>query len=127
LARHQLADLYLDTLPYNAHTGASDSLWAGLPVVTCLGTAFPGRVAASILNAVGLPELVTRSLDEYESLALRIAHDSELRGALRSKLASQRTSWPLFDTARMTRHLEKAYSEMWRRHCAGEASVSFAV
>ncbi|WP_298873099.1 tetratricopeptide repeat protein [uncultured Bradyrhizobium sp.] len=127
LARHQLADLYLDTLPYNAHTAASDALWAGLPVVTCLGTAFAGRVAASILNAVGLPELVTRSLDDYESLALRIAHDSELRTALRSKLASQRTTWPLFDTARMTRHIEKAYSEMWRRHCAGEAPASFAV
>jgi predicted O-linked N-acetylglucosamine transferase (SPINDLY family) len=127
LARHQLADLYLDTLPYNAHTGASDALWAGLPVVTCLGTAFAGRVAASILNAVGLPELVTQSLDEYEGLALRIAHDSKLRNALRSKLASQRTTWPLFDTARMTRHIEKAYNEMWRRHCAGEAPASFAV
>jgi predicted O-linked N-acetylglucosamine transferase (SPINDLY family) len=127
LARHQLADLYLDTLPYNAHTGASDALWAGLPVVTCLGTAFAGRVAASILNAVGLPELVTQSLDEYEGLALRIAHDSELRNALRSKLASQRTTWPLFDTARMTRHIEKAYNEMWRRHCAGEPPASFAV
>ncbi|WP_283810268.1 UDP-N-acetylglucosamine-peptide N-acetylglucosaminyltransferase [Bradyrhizobium sp. Gha] len=127
LARHQLADLYLDTLPYNAHTAASDALWAGLPVVTCLGTAFAGRVAASILTAVALPELVTRSLDDYEGLALRIAHDSELRSALRSKLASQRTTWPLFDTARMTRHVEKAFNEMWRRHCAGEAPASFAV
>jgi predicted O-linked N-acetylglucosamine transferase (SPINDLY family) len=127
LARHRLADLYLDTLPYNAHTAASDALWAGLPVLTCLGNAFAGRVAASILNAVGLPELVTRSLDDYEALALRIAHDSDVRSALRSKLASQRTTWPLFDTARMTRHIEKAYSEIWRRHCAGEAPASFAV
>lgn len=127
LARHQLADLFLDTLPYNAHTGASDALWAGLPVLTCLGTAFAGRVAASLLNAVGLPELVTRSLDEYEDLALRIAHDSELRTALKSKLASHRTTWPLFDTARMTRHIEKALNEMWRRHYAGEAPASFAV
>lgn len=127
LARHRLADLYLDTLPYNAHTAASDALWAGLPVLTCLGNAFAGRVAASILNAVGLPELVTRSLDDYEGLALRIAHDSEVRSALRSKLASQRITWPLFDTARMTRHIEKAYSEIWRRHCAGEAPASFAV
>ena len=127
LARHQLADLYLDTLPYNAHTAASDALWAGLPVVTCLGTAFAGRVAASILNAVGLPELVTQSLNDYESLALRIAHDSELRSALKSKLVSQRTTSPLFDTARMTRHIEKAFDEMWRRHCAGEAPASFAV
>lgn len=127
LARHQLADLFLDTLPYNAHTTASDALWAGLPVLTCLGTAFAGRVAASLLNAVGLPELVTRSLDEYESLALRIAHNSELRIALKSKLATHRTTWPLFDTVGMTRHIEKAFNEMWRRHCAGEAPASFAV
>lgn len=127
LARHQLADLFLDTLPYNAHTGASDALWAGLPVLTCLGTAFAGRAAASLLNAVGLPELVTRSLGEYEDLALRIAHDSELRTALKSKLATHRTTWPLFDTARMTRHIEKALNEMWRRHYAGEAPASFAV
>lgn len=127
LARHQLADLFLDTLPYNSHTAASDALWAGLPVLTCLGTAFAGRVAASLLNAVGLPELVTRSLDEYESLALRIAHDSELRTALKSKLATHRTTWPLFDTVGMTRHIEKAFNEMWRRHCAGEAPASFAV
>lgn len=127
LARHRLADLYLDTLPYNAHTSTSDALWAGLPVLTCLGTAFPGRVAASLLNAVGLPELVTRSLDEYEGLALRIAHDSELRTALRSKLATHRSTWPLFDTVGMTRHLEKAFNEMWRRHCAGEAPAPFAI
>jgi predicted O-linked N-acetylglucosamine transferase (SPINDLY family) len=127
LARHQLADLFLDTLPYNAHTTASDALWAGLPVVTCLGTAFAGRVAASLLNAVGLPELVTRSLDEYEGLALRIAHDSELRTALKSKLAAHRSTSPLFDTAGMTRHIENAFDEMWRRHCAGEAPSSFAV
>lgn len=127
LARHQLADLFLDTLPYNAHTAASDALWAGLPVLTCLGTAFAGRVAASLLNAVGLPELVTRSLDEYESLALRIAHDPELRAALRSELAAHRSTWPLFDTVGMTRHIESAFNEMWRRHCAGEAPASFAV
>jgi predicted O-linked N-acetylglucosamine transferase (SPINDLY family) len=127
LARHRLADLFLDTLPYNAHTATSDALWAGLPVLTCLGTAFPGRVAASLLNAIGLPELVTRSLDEYEGLALRIAHDSELRTALTSKLATHRSTWPLFDTVGMTRHLEKAFVEIWRRHCAGEAPASFAV
>ncbi|MDF0494522.1 O-linked N-acetylglucosamine transferase, SPINDLY family protein [Bradyrhizobium yuanmingense] len=127
LARHRLAHLFLDTLPYNAHTTASDALWAGLPVLTCLGTTFAGRVAASLLNAVGLPELVTRSLDEYEDLALRIAHDPELRAALNSKLAMHRTAWPLFDTARMTRHIEQAFEEIWRRHCAGEAPASFAV
>ena len=127
LARHQLADLFLDTLPYNAHTGASDALWAGLPVLTCLGTTFAGRVAASLLNAVGLPDLVTQSLDEYEGLALRIARDPELRAALRSKLAAHRSTWPHFDTVSMTRHIEKAFNEMWRQHCAGEAPASFAV
>ncbi|MCP3372573.1 tetratricopeptide repeat protein [Bradyrhizobium cajani] len=127
LARHQLADLFLDTLPYNAHTAASDALWAGLPVLTCLGTAFAGRVAASLLNAGGLPELVTRSLDEYEGLALRIAQDPELRAALKSKLAAHRSTWPHFDTVGMTRQIEKAFDEMWRRHCAGEAPASFAV
>ena len=76
LARHRLADLFLDTLPYNAHTTASDALWAGLPVVTCQGNAFAGRVAASLLNAVGLPELVTHNLADYEALALRLADRS---------------------------------------------------
>src|SRR6202030_3079669 len=73
LARHRLADLFLDTLPYNAHTTASDALWAGLPVVTQIGDAFAGRVAASLLNAIGLPELVTHSIEDYEALALRLA------------------------------------------------------
>ncbi|WBL78440.1 tetratricopeptide repeat protein [Bradyrhizobium xenonodulans] len=127
LARHRLADLYLDTLPYNGHTAASDALWAGLPVLTCLGTAFVGRVAASLLKAVGLPELVTTSLDDYEGLALRIAHDPELQTALRSKLAAQRSTWPLFDTVGMARHIETAFNEMWRWHCAGEAPASFAI
>ena len=75
LARHRLADLFLDTLPYNAHTTASDALWVGLPVLTCMGNAFAGRVAASLLNAIGLPELVTHSIEDYEALALRLAKD----------------------------------------------------
>lgn len=106
LARHRLADLFLDTLPYNAHTGASDALWAGLPLVTCAGNAFAGRVAASLLHAVGLPELVTRSLAEYEALALALARDPARLAALRARLAENRLRAPLFDTARFCRQLE---------------------
>ena len=87
LARHRLADLFLDTLPYNAHTTASDALWAGLPVLTCLGTTFAGRVAASLLQAIGLPELITHSLDEYEALALQLARDETRLFELKRKLA----------------------------------------
>jgi protein O-GlcNAc transferase len=127
LARHRLADLFLDTLPYNAHTTCSDALWAGLPVVTRIGSTFAGRVAASLLTAVGLPELVTRSLDEYEELALRIARDTDLRNRLKDKLAKNRSTYPLFDTQRMARHIEKAFDEMSRRYRAGEPPAEFAV
>lgn len=119
LERHRLADLFLDTRIYNAHTTASDALWAGLPVVTCLGDAFPARVAASLLHAAGLPELVTSSLEEYEELAVRLAtHPTEL-AALRDKLASNRLQTPLFDTERCARHLEQAYQLMWQRRVQG--------
>src|SRR6185369_14868449 len=97
LARHRLADLFLDTLPYNAHTTASDALWVGLPVVTCRGQAFAGRVAASLLNAVGLPELVTHGLADYEALALRLAADSTALKTIRDKLARNRDTHRLFD------------------------------
>ena len=90
LARHRLADLFLDTLPYNAHTTASDALWAGLPVLTCMGDAFAGRVAASLLHAVGLPELVTANLDDYEALALKLARDPALLAEIKAKLAHNR-------------------------------------
>ena len=86
LSRHHHGDLFLDTLPYNAHTTASDALWAGLPLVTCLGEAFAGRVAASLLKAVGLPELITTSLEDYEGLALRLARDPMLLGGIKDKL-----------------------------------------
>jgi protein O-GlcNAc transferase len=112
LARHRLADLFLDTLPYNAHTTASDALWAGLPVLTCPGTAFAGRVAASLLRSVGLPELATRSLADYEAAALRLAeHPSDLR-AVRERLEQNRKTFPLFDADRHRRHLEAAYTTM---------------
>jgi protein O-GlcNAc transferase len=127
LARLKLADLAVDTLPYNAHATACDALWAGLPLVTCLGTSFPGRVGASLLHAVGLPELITHSLAEYEALALRLARDPEQLSALRDKLQRNRETQPLFDTARLTRHLEAAYTTMWQRREAGLAPASFTV
>jgi protein O-GlcNAc transferase len=125
LARHRLADLFLDTLPYNAHTTASDALWAGLPIVTCQGQAFAGRVAASLLNAIGLPELVTQNLADYETLALRLATDSEALKAVRAKLAANRTTQPLFDTDRSRRNIEAAYLRMWETFQRGEPAQAF--
>jgi predicted O-linked N-acetylglucosamine transferase (SPINDLY family) len=120
LARHRAADLFLDTLPCNAHATASDALWSGLPVLTCLGETFSGRVAASLLRAIDLPELVTHSLDDYERKAIYLGnHPGEL-AQIRQKLADKRRSTPLFDTLRFTRHLESAYAEMARRARAGE-------
>ena len=127
LARHQLADLFLDTLPYNAHTTASDALWAGLPLLTCRGTTFPGRVAASLLNAVGSPELIAYSLEEYEALALKLATSPAMLTDIRSRLAQNRTTHPLFDTDRFRRHIESAYITMWERVQRGEPPASFAV
>ena len=115
-ARLGLADLFLDTLPYNAHATAADALVAGLPVLTCKGTSFAGRVAASLLHAAGLPELITQSLDAYEALAMRLASEPTMLAGLRHRLAENRDTHPLFDTARFTRHLEAAYLQMWERH-----------
>jgi predicted O-linked N-acetylglucosamine transferase (SPINDLY family) len=112
LARQQLADLFLDTLPYNAHTTASDALWAGLPLVTTPGHSFPARVAASILTAANLPELIVPDLAGYESLALKLARDPLLLKSLREKLVASRAGMPLFDTLRFTRNLEAAYRSM---------------
>jgi protein O-GlcNAc transferase len=127
LARHRLADLFLDTLPYNAHTTSSDALWAGLPVLTCMGNAFPGRVAASLLQAIGLPELVTNNLGEYEERAFELATHPERLQDLRVRLAHNRSTWPLFDTVRFCRHIESAYTTMWQRNQAGRAPETFAV
>jgi predicted O-linked N-acetylglucosamine transferase (SPINDLY family) len=121
LARHRQADLFLDTFHYNAHTTTSDALWAGLPVVTCLGATFAGRVAASLLNAVGLAELVTRSHEEYEALAIDLARDARRLKDIKARLAENRLTWPLFDTALFTRHIEAAYTAMWARHRSGVA------
>jgi protein O-GlcNAc transferase len=127
LARQGLADLFLDTLPYNAHTTCSDALWAGIPVVTVLGGSFAGRVAASLLSAIGLPELVTHSLEGYQALALKLARDPRALAALKEKLRRNRDTDALFDTARITRNLEAAYVSMWQRQQRGEPPQTFAV
>jgi protein O-GlcNAc transferase len=127
LARHRVADLFLDTLPYNAHSTACDALWAGLPVVTCLGNAFSGRVAGSMLKAAGLPELVTHSLEDYEALAHKLATDPALLPSIRRKLDDNRSSCPLFDSDRFRRHVEAAYQTMWDIHRRGESPRSFRV
>ena len=118
LARHRLADLFLDTLPYNAHTTASDALWAGLPVLTRIGETFAGRVAASLLNAIGLTELITSTPQAYEALAIELATNPEKLAAIKRKLANNRLTTPLFDTQTFTRHIEAAYTMMYERYQA---------
>ena len=127
LARHHLADLFLDALPYNAHTTASDALWAGLPVLTCAGYTFAGRVAGSLLRAIGLDELITESLQDYEALALRLARDADLLARLRARLAANRHSFPLFDTRRSTRNLEAAFARMCEINRTGQPPTGFSV
>jgi protein O-GlcNAc transferase len=127
LARHRLADLFLDTLPYNAHTTGNDALWAGLPLLTCEGTTFPGRVAASLLRAAGVPELITGSLADYEAMAIKLAEDPALLASLKAKLAENRSSCVLFNPERFARHIEAAYTTMWERAQRGETPDSFAV
>ncbi|RTL50300.1 MAG: glycosyltransferase family 41 protein [Bradyrhizobiaceae bacterium] len=127
LARHVFADIFLDTLYYNAHTTASDALWAGLPVITYEGQTFASRVASSLLRAVGLPELITTSVEDYEALALKLAQDPVLLASIKAKLAENRLTAPLFDTAQYTRHLEAAYITMYERALRGEKPASFAV
>jgi predicted O-linked N-acetylglucosamine transferase (SPINDLY family) len=119
LARQRLADLVLDTLPYNAHTTASDALWAGLPVLTRTGETFASRVAASLLRAVGLPELITTTESEFEELAVALAHNPERLHALRQRLQQNHLTAPLFDCQTYTRHLESAYSAIYERYHAG--------
>jgi predicted O-linked N-acetylglucosamine transferase (SPINDLY family) len=127
LARHRHADLFLDTLPVCAHTTASDALWAGLPLITCVGESFVSRVSGSLLTAVGLPELITHTLADYEALALRLARDPAGLAELRRRLWSARTESGLYEPAVIARRLEAAYREMWRRHRRGEAPAAFAV
>jgi predicted O-linked N-acetylglucosamine transferase (SPINDLY family) len=127
LARHAVADLFLDTLPYNAHTTASDALWVGLPLLTCPGSTFPGRVAASLLHAAGLQELAVKSLEDYETLALKLARDANALAVVKMKLSANRDSCALFDTARFTQNLEAAYRTMWERQQQGLPPAPFAV
>jgi predicted O-linked N-acetylglucosamine transferase (SPINDLY family) len=119
LAQYRQADLFLDTLPFNAGTTASDALWAGLPVLTQLGQTFAGRMAASLLDAVKLPELITRSDEEYEQLARKLATEPALLRGYRKRLAANLLTASLFDTKRFTHHLETAYQTMWQRHEQG--------
>ena len=121
LARQRLANIFLDTLPYNAHTTASDALWAGLPVLTCLGETFAGRVAASLLSAINLPQLITTTLESYERMAIDLATHPEKLTAIKRKLAANRLTTPLFDTKLFTKHIEAAYTTMYERHQAGLA------
>jgi protein O-GlcNAc transferase len=119
LARHRLADLFLDTLPCNAHTTASDALWTGLPVLTCLGQTFAGRVAASLLSAIDVPQLITTNLGAYESMAMRLAMHPEQLALIRRKLAENRLTKPLFDTKLFTKHIEMAYTTTYERYHKG--------
>lgn len=118
LARHKAADLFLDTRPYNAHTTASDALWAGLPVLTCMGESFASRVAASLLNAIELPELVTENQSDYEALAIELANTPSKLKEIKAKLERNRLTTPLFDTALFTQHIESAYLQMYERYQA---------
>jgi predicted O-linked N-acetylglucosamine transferase (SPINDLY family) len=127
LARLKLADLSLDSLPYNAHTTAADVLWTGVPILTLKGTTWPGRVASSLLHAVGLPELVTDTEAAFEAKAVALARDPAGLAALKQKLAQNRLTTPLFDTARWTRHVEAAYEQMQARSQRGEAPAAFSV
>ena len=127
LARYRCADLFLDTLPFNAGTTASDALWASLPVLTCAGEAFAARMAGGLLNAIGLPELITHSLEDYEALALKLATTPDALADIKARLARNRTTYPLFDTARFCRHLESAYKTMWEIQQRGEPPRNITV
>jgi protein O-GlcNAc transferase len=127
LGRHRHADLFLDTLPCNAHTTASDALWAGLPVLTCSGDTFAGRVAGSLLRAVGLPELVTGTLEEYEQTALTLARDPQRLSALRQELEENRGTSSLFDLPKLTGNIEAAYARMWQTWQSGQRPAAFAI
>lgn len=127
LARHRLADLFLDSGPVGAHTTAADALWAGLPVLTVQGDSFASRVGASLLRAVGLPELAVESWEAYEAAALRLASRPDELAALKGRLAAGRATAALFDTDRFARALESAFLAMWSLHARGEPPRAFSV
>lgn len=121
LARHRCADLFLDTLPYNAHTTASDALWAGLPLLTRRGETFAGRVAASLLQNLGMPELIAAKRDDYERMAIELAQDPGRLSSIREKVSANRLTMPAFDTRRLARDIETAFRKMAERARAGLA------
>lgn len=127
LARLRLADLFLDTSPLGAHSTACDALWAGTPVLTYIGAAFSGRVAASLLSALDLTDLIANGLSDYKARALGLARNPPMLAAVKAKLAANRDSFPLFDTERFTRHIEAAYTAMWERHKEERPPASFSV
>jgi protein O-GlcNAc transferase len=127
LARHRLVDLFLDTLPVNAHTTASDALWAGCPLVTIAGQTFVSRVAGSVLRCAGLEDLIAWNLNEYEAIALRLATDPGYLAEVRARVEAARTQSPLFDAARFARNLERAFTTMWECHVAGSEPRAFRV
>ena len=115
LARYRMADLFLDTSPYNAGTTASDALWAGLPVLTFTGKSFSSRMGSSILSAIGLPELIAKSQNDYELIAIELGKDQEKMGIIKQKLAKNRLTTPLFDVQSFVRNLEAAYESVYER------------
>jgi protein O-GlcNAc transferase len=127
LARHRLADLCLDTFPYNGNGIAGDALCAGCPVLTMAGQCFSSRVTGSMLRAIGLPELITTSLHQYHEMGLRLAQDANLLAGLRTRLWANRESSSLFDGGHFARKLEKAYSTMWENYASGQSPRAFAV
>jgi predicted O-linked N-acetylglucosamine transferase (SPINDLY family) len=118
LARFRTMDLFLDTWPYNGGTTASDALWAGLPLLTCMGRSFASRCAASLLKAIDLPELITADARQYEDLAVQLATEPQHLNTLRKKLADRRDTALLFDTPAFVRHLEAGYAQIWDRYQA---------
>ncbi|HYR84577.1 MAG TPA: tetratricopeptide repeat protein [Terriglobia bacterium] len=127
LGRLTLADLVLDTLPCNGHTTTSDALWCGVPVLTCPGETFASRVAGSLLQAMGLPELITDNLEQYERRARELAEHPEILAGLKTKVQEARRTSPLFDAARFARHLEAAYQAMWERHAGGKGPAAISI
>jgi predicted O-linked N-acetylglucosamine transferase (SPINDLY family) len=121
LARQRLADLFLDTLAFNAQSTACDALWAGLPLITCPGRTIVSRVAAGLLNAIGLPELIAKNAGDYEKMALALAENPVNLGRIRKKLDANRLTTPLFNTSRYVRHLENLFRQMHERHASGLA------
>ena len=116
LARHRCADLFIDTFPYTAHTTCSDALWAGLPVVTRIGNSFASRVSASLLNAIGLPELISHSEKEFENLALELANDKDKLEKIKIKLEKNKISKSLFNTEIYTKNIESSYRTIYDRY-----------